>query len=310
MAVRKYKQKALAIALKRDSDTTGADYIAAGATALGILTKNAEIDISDETVSRELDGIELGSDPELIVGTEFKLTFQVEIQGSGVANSPTAYAALLQAAGRDVDTTTKNTEVSYSQIDDGTEKDITCYFELAGHLYSGVGCRGNVKSMIKVKELPVFEFELTGVFGDLVDGNVPNKVYSAFKKPLKVGKQNTTFTIDGKKLELYEYEWDHGISIEVNENTEYEGADITDVSPSGKIVVSAPALSAFDPNAIAESEILVPYTITHGTQPGLIYSESNTGVQLKRPKATEVAGGLAAWEIELIGVNTTKITTK
>lgn len=310
MAVFKFKRKVLCVALKRAEDDKGIDYIAAGATALAMLTKNGQVEITDETIERELDGLTLGHDPAMLVGAQFKFTGSIEIQGSGTATTAVAYSALLQAAGRDEDTTTVATEVSYNVIEDNTELDATAYFEIDGHLYSGLGCRATFKTSIKVGELPYLDFELTGVFGDLIDGNVPNSIFTAFKKPIKVSKTNTSFTLDGTARALVEYECNQGNSLELLETTESESVEITDIKSDGKFVVEAPALSEFDPNAMAESEVQVPYAITHGIAAGSIYQEEAELIQILRPKAVELKGGIRGWEIPFRIIGTNKIVTK
>ena len=57
MAVRKFKKKVLCVALKRPEDAKGIDYIAAGAAPKAVLTKECQVDIEDNTGSRDLDGI-------------------------------------------------------------------------------------------------------------------------------------------------------------------------------------------------------------------------------------------------------------
>ena len=310
MAFFKFKRKVLCLALKREEDDAGIDYIAAGATAPAMLTKNGQVEINDETLERELDGETLGHDPAMIVGAQFKFTGSIEIQGSGTATTAVAYSPLLQMAGRDEDKTTVATEVSYNSITDNTEIDGTCYFEIDGHLYSGLGCRATFKTTIKMGELPYLDFEVTGVFGDLIDGSVPNSVFTAFKKPTKVSKANTSFTLDGSQIALVEYELTQGNTLELLETTETESVEITDIKSDGKFVVESPALSDFDPNAIAEAETLIPYSITHGTVAGSIYQEEAAQIQLLRPKAVELKGGLRGWEIPFRVIGTNKIITK
>ena len=89
----RHDKKFVVMALRRDSDTKGADYIAAGAQPLAILTKGLAVDpYQSEQITRDLDTGEQGGEKVIHAGEMMTLTIPVEIAGSGDASSAAADA--------------------------------------------------------------------------------------------------------------------------------------------------------------------------------------------------------------------------
>ena len=86
--------------------------------------------------------------------------------------------------------------------------------------------------------------------------------FSGFETPLKVGHENTTFTLDGTEYPMFEFQYEENAEV-ITENTIDEEIDITDWKPDGTMVIEGlPALP--DPFSIATSNAQLPIAITHG----------------------------------------------
>jgi len=290
---RKIRNKYLVLALRRvGTDNYADDYIAAGATPQVLQTSGVKITPLDgEEIDRDLDDGGTGNSLVMMVGDKVKITGKVEISGSGTNNLPTKYAALHQICGR-VEAINGAIDVGYARVTDGSELDACVYFYMDGALHKAFGVRGKRKATYKTGEIPYYEFELLGIYGGIVSGAFSTPDFTGYQKPVKVGKTYTSFTLDGSVRKLIEIELDDGNEVNLEEYVGYEEVLIGDFKPTGKMVIEAPDLSVFDPFAIARSEAIMPFVLTHGTAAGFIVKESSTSIQLGRPEYGDRNGTL------------------
>lgn len=286
-------KKKLIVGLANDGTSAyGTDFIDAGGTGQAIQTTGLEITpLEGEEIERELDDGKSGSKPMIMSGIHVKLSGSVEAAGSGDAITPVKYQAILQCAGRTA--TVGTTEVTYTRINDNSEPDATFYYYNDGALHKLVGARATSGASLKVGELPTFTFEITGLYGGVVDTGMPSSPdFSGFQTPLKVGHENTTFMLDGTEYPMFEFEYEENNEVSYSENTIDEEIDITDWKPDGTIVIEAPALSDFDPFSIATSNAQLPLSITHGLTEGNIVSIASAAIQLGKPTYGDREGKL------------------
>lgn len=295
----KHKRKFMQIALKRVADTKGADYIAAGATASAMQTKGIGVEPwITEQISRDIDDGKNGAQPIIHFGDMIKISGAVELAGSGAANTPVAYAPLIEMSGYDVDLTTV-TEVCHKRIlVAANEIDGTMYFHWEGmyHILLAGKCSTTVSA--KIGELPYLNFEAQGIYGGTVDGAIPAGDFSAFVMPVPVSKANTSFSLDGDVYNMIEFEMAQNNAIEYDEGTELKQIFINDWAEEGKVIIEAPTLGTFDPFAVAQSNLAIPFEMIHGTTAGNIVKQSSTGVQIMSVAPGEYKGK-KTWELGL-----------
>ncbi|WP_416305214.1 hypothetical protein [Neptunicella sp. SCSIO 80796] len=309
----KFKRKFIAIAIKRAEDDKGIDYIAAGATALAMLTKGVACDPwQTEQVSRELDNGTNGAKPVIHTGDKISVTGAVEMAGAGSVNTPVAYAPLLQMSGYDIKTDVA-TEVSHNRIlNAANELDGTIYFYWEGMYHILLAGKCTLTTAGKIGELGYLNFEAKGIYGGTLAGAIPTDAdFGAFVQPVEWSKANTTFVLDGQNLNMVEFESALNNAIEHDEGTEQNQIFINDWNEEGKFIIEAPALGTFDPFAIAKAGTLLPYSLTHGTVTGNIFKQASSGIQLMNPVPAEYKGK-QAWDIpfKVIGGHETIITTQ
>lgn len=276
----KDKRKFIMMALKRPEDTKGTDYIANGATAKAILTTGLAVNpYQSEQITRDVDDGQSGGQPVIHAGEKITITAPVEWAGSGTNVTPAAWSDLVQLAARDE--TVGASDVTHGRIlNASNELDGTVYFYWEGMWHILLAGKASLTNSGKIGEIPKISVEIQGIYGDTLAGTPPTPNFGAFQKPLPFSKANTTFTLDGQALNLYEYELADNNSIEHDEGTEVNQIFIDDWSEEGKFIIEAPALSTFDPFALIRAASVMPFEITHGIAAGEIVKQSSTGVQL------------------------------
>tara|TARA_B100002003_G_scaffold40147_1_gene35658 strand:+ start:1693 stop:2637 length:945 start_codon:yes stop_codon:yes gene_type:complete len=276
----KDKRKFIMMALKRPEDTKGTDYIANGATPVAILTTGLTVDpYQSEQITRDLDDGNSGGQPVIQTGEKITITAPVEWAGSGTNVTPAAWSPLVQLAARDE--TVNASDVTHNRIlNASNELDGTVYFYWEGMWHILLAGKASLTISGKIGEIPKISAEIQGIYGDTVEGTPPTPNFGAFQKPLPFSQANTTFTLDGQALNLYEYELADNNSIEHDEGTEVNQIYIDDWSEEGKFIIEAPALSTFDPFALIRAASVMPFEITHGIAAGEIVKQASTGIQL------------------------------
>ena len=287
MAVfQKYKTSRLVLALavfNATADpalTVGEDYIAAGETPVYVRTKNATINLQVEQLDRELDDATLGFKEQLLVGHHFTIECEVEIAGRGTATTPAAYAGLIQMAAFDQDISS-GTHVDHTQLDDDSWIDGTIYFYAAGRSHKLLNAQVELGWNVSNGAVGVFPLTITGVYGGVAADGFPSPTFNQ-AKPVKVGNQYTTFTLDGVEYAMVNFTGNQNNEVNYTDLPGYEGVSIDDIAPEGEIEILAPAHGDFDPFAIVRSETqpLLPVSVVHGTTAGNIVTISNPQIQI------------------------------
>jgi hypothetical protein len=150
----------------------------------------------------------------------------------------------------------------------------------------------------KIGELPYLNFEAQGIYGGTVDGAIPAGDFSAFVMPVPVSKANTSFSLDGDVYNMVEFEMAQNNAIEYDEGTELKQIFINDWAEEGKVIIEAPTLGTFDPFAVAQSNLAIPFELIHGTTAGNIVKQASTGVQIMSVAPGEYKGK-KTWELGL-----------
>jgi hypothetical protein len=270
--------------------TYGADAIDTG-TPKAMLTSGFDLTpIEGDDLERDLDTGEGGHTEMIPVGTHVKASGNIEITGSGTPTTPVAYEPILVGAG--YLTTTETGSVEYVRIHDNSEKDVTFYGYKDGAIHIITGARVTFTTNIKVGEIAKQEFEITGLYGGVLAGNVPVADFSAFVKPVKVGHTYTQIQLDGVTYKMLEFSCTEGNEIVYDENTVEEAVHITDWKSEGTILIEAPDIATFDPFTKALDATIMPLIVTHGITAGNIYQFIADRIQLGRTTYGDKEGRL------------------
>lgn len=293
----KEKKKFIMLALRRDSDVLGTDYIAAGATPKAILTSGLGVKpLETEQISRDLDDGKNGGQPVIHTNEMISITAPFELAGSGTASSPTAWSSLVQLSGKDENAEVAN-EVSYNRIQNATEElDGTIYFWWQGMYHILLAGKASIAYAGKINERFMGTAEIKGVYGGTLEGTPPEPDFSDFSDPLPMSNSNTSFLLDSQALNLYEYELNGNEDVQYDEGTERKQIFINDWNEEGKWIIETPTLSTFDPFALQLSGVTIPFELNHGSKSGETIVQKSTGVQILTVNSAEVKGK-QCWDI-------------
>jgi hypothetical protein len=300
----RFKQLTAAI----NTGAYGADAIAAG-TGLAMLTSNLAINpIEGETQERLLDDGRLGNKPVAMIGTHVKITGSIEVAGAGTADAIPAYNPIMVACGYAANILADSVEIG--RPNPGTEQDVTFYVYLDGVVHRVTGARGTLSTTINVNEIPMREFDITGIYaGHDAAGSFPDADFSQFRVPVKVGAMHTTLIIGGETLKMLEFELTDNNEINYDEDTVAEGVYLTDYAIEGRVLIEAPLVSDYDPIAICLAQTQLALQLTHGTDAGFIEQFDAPTIQLMRPQYGD-RNGRMTWDIPFSVIGAYTITTR
>ncbi|MEQ8340065.1 MAG: hypothetical protein RID15_13810 [Marinovum algicola] len=278
--------------------TYGTDATPDGADA--ILTVEGSITpMEGNDVNRNLETPWLGADGTIPAELHAKVTFKVELQGSGTAGTAPGWGKLLRMCAC-AETIVAATSVTYNPVSDAHESG-TLYFYVGKTLHKLVGARGNAKFAFTAQGIPYIEFEFTGLFTDPAEATRPTVDLSAFVKPSLATSVNTpTGTINGTDFVIRSLSLDLGNQVENRFLIGSESVLITDKQEVIEATVEAQVLTAFDPYALAKAQSEVAVVLTHGTTAGKIATLTAPTAQMQRVQGLENAQNITEWPLRLV----------
>jgi hypothetical protein len=268
--------------------TYGVDPTPTG-TSNAILVRNLNVSpLNAEIVSRDLVRAYLGASEQLIASKSVAIDFEVEMAGSGTAGTAPAYGPLLQACG--MAETDGVSTVTYTPVSSAF-KSVTIYFNVDGVLHKITGARGNVEIRINARQIPVFAFNMIGLYNAPTDAAVPTVDYAAFKTPEAANNTNTT------SFSLFSYSGVlESMTMNLNNDVQFraligrESVDLVDRQVGGTLVFEAPAIATKDFFAAALASTLGALTITHGSTAGNQVVVSSTRADIVNPTYQDLNG--------------------
>lgn len=278
--------------------TYGTDATPDGADA--VLTVEGSITpMEGNDVSRDLELPYMSADPTIPAELHAKVSFKVELQGSGTAGTAPGWGKLLRMCGV-AETIVADTSVTYNPVSAAHESG-TLYFYVGATLHKLTGTRGNAKFSVTAQGIPYIEFEFTGLFVDPAEATRPTPDLSAFQKPTLATSVNTpTFTINGTAFVLRQAMLDLGNEVENRFLIGAESVLITGRQEAFSCTVEAQPLSAFNPYTLAKNQTEVAVVLVHGTAAGKIATLTAPTAQMQRPQGLENAQNITEWPLRLV----------
>lgn len=279
-----------------DPAPTGGDGILATQVSLTPMEGN--------DVDRELELPYLGAQGTVPVELHAKLSFNVELVGSGTAGTAPAWGPLLRACAV-AETITASTSVTYNPVSDNHES-IAIYVWIGGTQYVLLGSRGNCTFEFNAQGIPYAKFEFTGLFKKPTEQPRVTPTLNQFQKPQVVTSANTTtFTLAGTTLVMRSCMMNLGNAVEPRFLVGSEGILITDKSESVEMTVEATALTTIDPYQMALDQASVALSLVHGTVAGRIATLAIPNGQMQRPQGLENSQDITEWPLRMVPVPTT-----
>jgi hypothetical protein len=256
-----------------------------------ILTSKPSIELITEDKEREVVLPHYGKLASIPVGTGIKISFDVELKGSGTSTTPPTIGVLLRACG--FTQTIGASNVTYNPNNVQDIESLTIYFYNDGILYKALGCVGNsVKLSGKANEPTKLSFEFTGLFNGIAsfasNASFPTPTFA--NEPIPPVLRNGLFYMD----EL----GDNGIidSIEISiTNTIAKRADVNSVygvrrysvtgrEISGSFDPEVESLSSFNPWNAWDSASSLRVALTIGSVSGNMITFDLPNCQIEAPK--------------------------
>ncbi len=254
-------------------------------------------------VSRELETPYLGAQPTIPTELHRRLTFNVELVGSGAAGIAPGWGPILRACGC-AETIVPNTSVTYNPVSDDHESG-TFYIWIDTTLFRLSGSRGTANMSYTAQGIPYLQFEFTGLYSQATETPRVQPDLAAFQKPLVASDFNTpTFTMNGADFVMRSCMLNLGNQVEPRFLINAENILITDRVDVLQTTVEAVPLTNFDPFTLAREQTTVPIVLSHGRDAGLISTLNVPTAQIQRPQGLESAQNIVEWPLRLVPLPT------
>ena len=289
------------VVLAKIETVYGTDPVPTGA-ANALLMRNVDItpfasDLVERTTVRSWRGIE----QSLHANTHVVIEGELEFTPSGTKDVPPKYSPMVRACAF-AEAITATVKVAYTLIS-ASDESTTVHFFIDDSRHIATGVRGTLSGIrLASGEIAALRGRWLGLYNapTATANAVPD--FSAYVKPKIVNKANTpTFTLHGFAGVLAELTIDLGNEVAAIDRVGSTGkhVDIADRSPSGTIVIEAPALGTKDFFAIAVAETTGALQVVHGSGDGGIVQVDAPNVQLINPRYTALPGGTAGLAMDL-----------
>lgn len=296
----KWKSKIL---LAKIESAYGQDPTPTGVANAVLATDVVLSPMEGSDVSRDLETPYLGPQSTIPAELHSKITFKVELQGSGAAGTAPAWGALARACAL-AETIVASTSVTYNPITDSHES-VAIYLWVDTTQYVLPGSRGTCQVKITAQGIPYLEFEFTGLFTQPSEQARVTPTLTAFQKPNVASKANTpTFTINAINFVMRSFTLNLGNVVENRFLIGAESVVITDKADMIETTVEAMVLGTFNPFALAAAQTPVEVKLIHGTAAGKIITINAPSAQIQRTKGLENSQNIVEWPLSLVPLPT------
>lgn len=240
--------------------------------------------IEGDEISRDLYQPYLGAQEFIPVGSYGRIEGSIEIAGSGTPGTAPAWGVMHRACGM-AETLIADTSATYTFVDDEQEA-VSLYFWMHGIRHILVGMRGTWMSEVTPKNIPRWRYTMTGLLGTISDVALPTPVLTAFRKPVAVGKANTTLSLHGitsAVAPVESFRVDAGNTVEMRNLIGEDAVIISDRKAVGQVVAELKPIATKNWFQTYLDATLDGQSIVHGTVPGNIVEIAADRVQIGKP---------------------------
>lgn len=270
--------------------TPGTDIVPAAGDC--VLVRNPVITPLDMTYAeRNLVRGFFGNFDAIATIKKVKVTFEIELAGSGTAGTAPAWGTALQSCAA-LETIVAVTSAAYTPQSPGI-KTCSIYYNVDGMLHKIVWCRGNATFKLKANDIPFIAFEFIGLDTGATDTAIltPSS-FGTFKTPLAANKLNTpTFSLFGvATLALENFELNFG---NVNQQVSRIGSEQilhTDRKTVGTVMFEMTTVATKDWLAQVKTNALGALNLVHGTVAGGIITIAAPNIELQSPQFSDIQG--------------------
>ena len=294
--------------------TPGVDAAPTGAANAVLMSEGSITPLDAQAIDRSLIRGYFGGSEQLVGPASVKLTYAVELAGSGVAGTAPAWGQLLQGCAVAEGMLTTPARVEYTPVSTSL-KMLTQYYYDDGALHKLLDSMGNCTLSAKVGERPTLRFEWTGLDGGIAV--VPNAtgVFTPWKKPVAMTKANVIdITLGGTYAAgalsggtVYNstgLELNFGNVVNFSAMLSTETVDISDRQSTATLELELTAAQEVALMASVKANETQALGFTIGTAAGNKVLVFGPAAQLTNPRKSELNGKrLIGFDVRLVPVN-------
>ena len=167
--------------------TVGTDAVPTGAANALLVKEQSITPLEAQNVDRALIRPYFGASEQLVGPGLVRVSFTVELQGSGTAGTAPAWWPLMQACGY-ADGGTLSTPARNELLPQTDNfKTVTIYYNDSGVLHKLLGAVGTFSLEAMADQIPAIKFDFIGSDGGISAADLPALTLTAFKTPYVVG---------------------------------------------------------------------------------------------------------------------------
>lgn len=255
--------------LAKSENTYGTSAAPDGSNA--ILVSNLEVEpLAMELVARELITGNLGNRDNVVAQRAARVTFAVELAGSGAAGTAPRFGPVLKACGFS-ETVSASTSVTYAPVS-ASFSSCTLDFYQDGNRQLITGTRGTWSLEMGIGQIPQLNFEMMGLYATPTALANVTPTYANQAAPVAVNSDNTT------NVSVHSYSaCMNAFSLQVaNEMVFRQLAGctkeviISDRAPTGSITIELPPIGTKDYFSLASAQTKGSISLQHGQTAGNI----------------------------------------
>jgi hypothetical protein len=267
-------------------ETTPGVWATPTLAANALTVRNLTIDpFNTATLRRNIDKGFAGANPSIPSNVHRGYSFEMELSGSGTANTPALWQTMLRGSmfGAGVP---GGTSVSYPLISAGDGGALSMLLLKDTIMHEVRGARGNAVFTLNEKGLPILAFTGLGLFrtaGQVYTaGSSAGLSLATYPAPVEVNLENTVITLNGFTLGVREFSVDLGMKTQLYSTTGSRqvifGKDDEGDRRAVKFRMSfeLPDTTSINYSASLAAGSIIPFTLVHGTTAGNIIELSST----------------------------------
>lgn len=287
------------VILLKNETTSGTDAVPTGAANAMLVSEMSITPLDSKNIDRNLVRGYFGASEQLVGPASVKVTFTVELAGSGTAaTAPLWGAALLSCAAAEGLLSTPG-RVEYTPASTSL-KTSTIYYYDDGVLHKLFGVMGNAQLVAKVGDKPMIKFDFIGLDGG-ISAATATATLSSWKTPVAMTKANVVDITLGATYSLGAItggtvypstglELNFGNVVNFNPMLSSDSVDITDRQSSGSMELDLTAAQEVSMMAIVKASTTQSLALTIGLTAGNKILVHAPAVQLFNPKKSDLNG--------------------
>lgn len=293
--------------------TLGTDATPTGAANAVLVTDMSITPLDAQNINRDLVRGFFGGSEQLVGPGSVKLSYSVELAGSGTAGTAPCWGKLLQACAVGEGTLATPARIEYTPVSTGL-KGLTQYYYDDGVLHKLLSSMGDFNLTAKIGERPMLKFDWVGLDGG-ISAATDTGTFTAWKKPVAMTKANviditlgatyaTGALTGGTVYSSTGLDMKAGNQVNYTALLSSETVDITDRESTGSIELDLTAAQEVALMATVKSNTTQSLAITIGTTAGNKIIFFAPAVQLLNPKKVDKNGKrLIGYDVRFVPAN-------